>query len=263
MSSPILSTAEKAARAGGEAIRKWFRKDVLIEVKPDTSLVSIVDREAERAVLSVIEKAFPLHSIVSEEAGTFDRNSDYTWYIDPLDGTTNFLHHFPFFCSSVACTTGTEAIAGAIYDPIHDELFSAEKGKGAYLNGKKIVVSGNIFEKSLIVASRGSSVEQKLKGLRIAEEIEPHIHHGTKFTGSAAMNLCYTACGRFDGNIGASLHPHDIAAGILIAKEAGADVLNFTGDPATFLDPDIVVGNRDMTSNMLKYIKRAVRSRRK
>ena len=95
------------------------------------------------------------------------------------------------------------------------------------------------------------------------EEIEPHIHHGTKFTGSAAMNLCYTACGRFDGNIGASLHPHDIAAGILIAKEAGADVLNFTGDPATFLDPDIVVGNRDMTSNMLKYIKRAVRSRRK
>ncbi len=262
MSSAILSTAEKSARAGGEVIRKWFRKEVAIEEKPDTSFVSIVDREAERAVLGVIEKAFPLHSIVSEEAGTFERNSEYKWYVDPLDGTTNFLHHFPFFCVSVGCTKGSDVVAGVIYDPIHDELFSAEQGRGAYLNGQKIVTSSAIFEKSVLCSSRGSSPEQKLRGLRLASAIEPSIH-GMKFTGSAAMNLAYTACGRFDGCVASSLHPHDIAAGVVICKEAGAEFLNHKGKPGTFLDPDIIVGNRDIASHIVKYVKKAGGVKRK
>ncbi|KKS38554.1 MAG: hypothetical protein A3G49_06620 [Candidatus Sungbacteria bacterium RIFCSPLOWO2_12_FULL_41_11] len=270
MKNDILATAIKAAKSAGIVLKKRFRADVLVEDKADGSFVSVVDREAERAALSVIQENFLEHSIFSEEAGFFYRNSEYMWYVDPLDGTTNFLHHVPFFCVSVACTLREEVIAGVIYDAIHDELFYASKGEGAFLNGgstrfttgKKISVSNPKMEKAVISATRPSDRMGKELGFKIASAVEQHVH-GVKFMGSAALDLAYTAYGRFDGFIGFGIKPHDVAAGILICEEAGAITLDFSGKPGKFKDANMIVANREVAKQLVKYIKKAYKNNNK
>jgi len=255
MKNDILATAIKAAEAAGAVLKKRFRSEVVIEDKDDGSFVSVVDREAERAALSVIQEDFLEHSIFSEEAGFFDRNSEYMWYVDPLDGTTNFLHNVPFFCVSVACALRDEVIAGVIYDAIHDELFYASKGEGAFLNGKKINVSNPKMEKAVITATRPSSKKEKALGFKIASAVERYTH-GVKFMGSGALDLAYTACGRFDGFIGLGIKPYDVAAGVLICEEAGAVTLDFSGKPGKFKDANMIVGKREVAKQLVKYVKK-------
>ena len=255
MKNDILPTAITAAEAAGAVLKKRFRSAVLIEDKSDGSFVSAVDREAERAALSIIQENFLEHSIVSEEAGFFDRNSEYVWYVDPLDGTTNFLHHVPFFCVSIACTFKEEVIAGVIYDAIHDELFYASKNEGAFLNGKNIHVSNPKIEKAVISATRPQDKAKKELGFKIASVVEQHAH-GVKFMGSAALELAYTACGRFDGFIGLGINPHDVAAGVIICEEAGAVTLDFSGKPGKFKDANMIVGNREIAKQLVRYVRK-------
>lgn len=255
MKNDILATAIRAAESAGAVLTKRFRSDVLIENKSDGSFVSVVDREAERAALSVIQENFLEHSIVSEEAGFFDRNSEYVWFVDPLDGTTNFLHHVPFFCVSVACIFREEVIAGVIYDAIHDEFFSASKGEGAFLNGKKINVSKPEMEKAIISATRPSDIKRKELGFKIASAVERHVH-GVKFMGSGALDLAYTACGRFDGFIGLGIKPYDVAAGVIICEEAGAITLDFLGKPGKFNDANMIVANSEIAKQLVRYVRK-------
>ena len=256
MNNRHLTTAIEAARAAGAVIKKHFCGTVIIEEKSDGSFVSMVDRGAERAALGVIEGQFPVHSIVTEEAGVFDRDPDSIWYIDPLDGTTNFLHHVPFFCVSIGYAHKGVLEAGVIFDPVHEELFCAERGGGAFLNGKKIEVSNPEFKNAVIGACRSSEIAKKKLGLKMAQALEERVH-GVKFMGSAALELAYTSCGRFDGFVGLAVNSYDVSAGVLICEEAGAETVTHSGKPATFLDKDFVIGNKEITLQIVKYIKKA------
>jgi myo-inositol-1(or 4)-monophosphatase len=182
-----------------------------------------------------ISKQFPSHDVLGEEQGLKDSGSEYRWYVDPLDGTTNFAHGYPVFCVSMALehrSNGTgERIAGVVYDPTRDELFSAEQGKGAQLNGVSIHVSKiALLKESLVATGFPSRKRHQNPNIHFYHQITLHTH-GVRRPGSAALDLCNVACGRFDGFWEFNLNPWDTAAGVLIIEEAGGKASRFDGAP--------------------------------
>ena len=221
------------AREAGALLLQYFRQGLKIEYKGEADLVTAADRASEALIRERIAKQFPSHDVLGEEQGLNDRGSEYRWYVDPLDGTTNFAHGYPVFCVSMAVErrTGSDGtrIAGVVYDPTRDELFIAERGKGAQLNGKGMHVSKTAQLKECLVATGFPSHKRhKNPNIFFYHQITLRTH-GVRRAGSAALDLCNVACGRFDGFWEFNLNPWDTAAGVLIVEEAGGKVSRFDG----------------------------------
>ena len=227
----LLSSMEAIAREAGALLMQHFRNRVTIEYKGDVDLVTIADRQSEALILNRIQTQFPSHDVMGEEGTRIETGSDYRWYVDPLDGTTNFAHGYPVFCVSLAVEFKGERIAGILYDPTRDELFAAEKGSGASLNGGRISVSKttNLAE-CLVATGFPSHKRHKNPNIHFYHQITLRTH-GVRRAGSAALDLANVACGRFDGFWEFNLNPWDTAAGVLIVEEAGGTVTNMSGGP--------------------------------
>jgi myo-inositol-1(or 4)-monophosphatase len=227
----LLVSATSIAREAGALLMDYFRRRVSIQYKGEADLVTEADRASEKLIRERIRKLWPGHDILGEEEGLVDNGSEYRWYVDPLDGTTNFAHGYPVFCVSMALEHKGRRIAGVVYDPTRDEMFSAELGKGALLNGQPIHVSktGKLAE-CLLATGFPSHKRHKNPNIYFYHQITLR-SHGVRRAGSAALDLCYVACGRFDGFWEFNLNPWDTAAGVLIVEEAGGKVTDFSGGP--------------------------------
>jgi myo-inositol-1(or 4)-monophosphatase len=219
------------AREAGALLMEYFHQHVKVEYKGDVDLVTVADRKSEELVRERIRARWPSHDVLGEEGGLTDQGSDYRWYVDPLDGTTNFAHGFPVFCVSLALEYKGKRIAGVVYDPTREELFAAEQGSGAYLNQQRIQVSktANLSE-SLVATGFPSHKRHKNPNIFFYHQITLRTH-GVRRAGSAALDLCSVAAGRFDGFWEFNLNPWDTAAGVLIVEEAGGKVSDFRGGP--------------------------------
>jgi myo-inositol-1(or 4)-monophosphatase len=225
----VLSLATQIAREAGALLMEHFRERVTIEYKGEADLVTVADRKSEALIRERLREYLPSHDILGEEGGLRDTGSDYRWYVDPLDGTTNFAHGFPVFCVSMGLEFKGRRIAGVIYDPTRDELFAAEQGSGAYLNDQRIHVSKTTHLAECLVATGFPSHKRhKNPNIFFYHQITLQTH-GVRRAGSAALDLCYVACGRFDGFWEFNLNPWDTAAGVLIVEEAGGRITDFHG----------------------------------
>ena len=234
-SESFLPAMSAIAREAGALILQYFHQGLKIEYKGDADLVTAADRASEALIRERIKKQFPSHDVLGEEQGLTDLGGDYRWYVDPLDGTTNFAHGYPVFGVSMAIErrSGGEGkrVAGVVYDPTRDELFAAELGKGAQLNGKPIHVSKSAQLKECLVATGFPSHKRhKNPNIFFYHQITLRTH-GVRRAGSAALDLCNVACGRFDGFWEFNLNPWDTAAGVLIVEEAGGKASRFDGSP--------------------------------
>jgi myo-inositol-1(or 4)-monophosphatase len=228
------------AREAGALLLEYFHQKLKIEYKGEADLVTAADRAAEALIRERISKQFPSHDVLGEEQGLNDRGGEYRWYVDPLDGTTNFAHGYPVFCVSLALEkralehgsdAGARRIAGVVYDPTRDELFTGEQGRGAHLNGESIHVSQAARLKDCLLATGFPSQKRhKNPNIYFYHQITLKTH-GVRRAGSAALDLCNVACGRFDGFWEFNLNPWDTAAGVLIVEEAGGKASRFDGSP--------------------------------
>jgi myo-inositol-1(or 4)-monophosphatase len=249
------------AREAGALLMDYFRRRVKIEYKGEADLVTEADRNSEALIIRRVREQFPTHAVLGEESGsvaaTSASNAGYRWYVDPLDGTTNFAHGFPVFCVSLGIERlnaqgKAQRVAGVVYDPTRDELFSAELGRGAFLNGVKVNVSATANLKDSLVAT-GFPSQKRHKN--------PNIHfyhqltlktHGVRRAGSAALDLCYVACGRYDGFWEFNLNPWDTAAGVLIAQEAGGRVTDFTGGEFDIASHQVLATNSHIHPSLMQ-----------
>lgn len=257
----FIQLAESAARLAGETLLK-ARRNLNVEFKGEGghNLVSNADREAESVIKTLILEKFPQHQILAEESGLHKNDSPCKWVIDPLDGTTNFIHGFPFFCVSIGLEINGAVELGVVFDPVRREMFSAERGKGAFLNGNPIRVSEERdLQKSLLVT--GFSYD-------IRENPEKNFDHFYSFslqgqavrrTGSAALDLCYTAAGIFDGYWELTLSPWDMAAGSLIVQEAGGVVSDLDGNRFSIYQKNVIASNGLIHDQMIGTLRQKKR----
>jgi len=219
------------------------------------NLVTEADHASEKAILDVIKKEFPDHYILSEEAGEIIQDSNYKWIIDPIDGTVNFAHSIPLCCVSIALEYNGEIVLGSVYNPLMNELFFAEKGKGATLNDKQIRVSKkqNVLNACLVTGFPYTYLDVPNGPLQIFEKL---IRKGipVRRLGSAATDLCWVAAGRFDGFYEHKLQAWDSAGGYLIVEEAGGKVTDFKGDKFSPYQPHILATNGEIHDEMLAVI---------
>lgn len=217
------------AREAGGLLMDFFRRRVQIEYKGEADLVTVADRTSEALIRERIRTKWPSHDILGEENGLVDTGSEYRWYVDPLDGTTNFAHSFPVFCVSMALEHKGTRIAAVVYDPTRDEMFAAEKGSGAFLNSARMYVSKTArLAESLVATGFPSFKRHKNPNIYFYHQITLRTH-GVRRAGSAALDLCSVACGRFEGFWEFNLNPWDTAAGVLLVEEAGGQVTGFDG----------------------------------
>lgn len=254
--SKFTKFAIETAQKSGDLIMSYFKKDEKLSYKRKgyNDIATIADTESEKLIIKEINDNFPGHKILAEESGGHAENSDYRWLIDPIDGTTNFKHRLPIFCVSIALEIEGEIHCGVVYNPYINEMFTAEKNKGAYLNGKKLKVSDtNSKELSLFTTGFMPDPDVIRKNLNIFDHYMKTGHLVRRF-GSAAIDLCYTAAGRFDGFWEFNLNPWDIAAGILIVKEAGGKVTDIENNKIRVDSKSIVASNGKMHDGMLSLI---------
>jgi len=224
----IKSVALEAAQQGAEVLMGKMGRLSEINKKGAIDLVTDADTASEKAIIATIQAAFPEHVILAEESGLSDGSSVFRWIIDPLDGTTNFAHSLGLFAVSIACARGDDIICGVVFNPVSGELFSAVKDEGAQLNGQTIRVSDTLeVGESLLVTGFPYNVGEILEQIMTRLSRCLAASQGVRRLGSAALDLCYLACGRFEGFWEQNLKPWDTAAGLLIAREAGARVTDF------------------------------------
>jgi myo-inositol-1(or 4)-monophosphatase len=237
-----VTLASIIAREAGARLREFFAEGVETEYKGDVDLVTIADRTAEELIRTRLHEAFPEHGVYGEE-GTRERmEGEFRWYVDPLDGTTNFAHGFPQFCVSLGLEHRTRGavpgedgmiVAGVIYDPMRDELFTSERGQGTWLNGKRVHVSRTAtLAESLVATGFPSRKRHDSPNVHFYQEFTMR-SHGVRRAGSAALDLAWTACGRLEAFWEFNLNPWDTAAGILLVEEAGGRVTDFAGGQFT------------------------------
>ncbi len=253
---PMLNIAIRAARAAGDSIVREMDRvsDISIDIKGKNDFVTEVDRQAEHIIIETIKKAYPDHAFLGEETGK-SGDSEYLWIIDPLDGTTNFLHGIPHFAISIALQYKERLDQAVIYDPVKQELFTASQGKGAQLNNKKIRVSSQkTLDGALLATGFPFREDQEVdKFIKSFKALFPKIA-GIRRAGVASLDLAYVACGRFDGFWEYSLKPWDIAAGALIVQEAGGISSEFTGGTDYLETGDIISSNPKLLKIILKTI---------
>jgi myo-inositol-1(or 4)-monophosphatase len=249
-----LSAAIDAAVDAGAMIKKRLGRTGTIRYKGAINIVTEVDEKAEALIVGKLNKAFPDYGIIAEESAP-ERKGSGSWIIDPLDGTTNFAHGFPFFCVSIALEREGDVVLGVVYDPMHEELFTAVKGSGAYRNNQPIRVSEvDVIGKAFLAT--GFSYAFKTKK-------DNNLDHFRRFmmaafairrAGAAALDLCYVACGRFDGFWELDLKPWDTAAATLIIREAGGITTNFDGSPHSNYSHKLVASNGLLHKRMLAIL---------
>lgn len=238
---PTLSDIKYLARSAGAILREGFKKEHDISYKGVIDLVTEADYASEAFLLKEIKTRFPGDRIFTEESGEINGENENIWYIDPMDGTVNYAHHLPNFCVSIGFASHGDLKLGAVYDPLRNEMFSAERGKGARLNGKKIRTSQiNVLSKSLLVTGFPYDVwNTQRNNFDNFVEISK-LTQGVRCHGSAVLDGCYVAASRLDGFWELSLKPWDVAAAGLIAQEAGARVTTLDGNP-DFISPPLSV----------------------
>jgi myo-inositol-1(or 4)-monophosphatase len=229
--SNFVQGMSEIAREAGAFLMPYFRRRVAIEYKGEADLVTEADRGSEALIRKRVKALWPDHDVLGEEEGLIDTGSDYRWYVDPLDGTTNFAHSFPMFCVSLGLEHKGIRVAGVVYDPTRDEMFTAAKGGGAFLNGEPIHASkiANLTE-SLVATGFPSKKRHKNPNIHFYHQITLKTH-GIRRAGSAALDLCYVAAGRLEAFWEFNLNPWDTAAGVVIVEEAGGKVSGFDGAP--------------------------------
>ena len=241
---PTLSYVENLARQAGAILRAGYNTEHQVGYKGVIDLVTEVDHQSEKFLLGEIQKDFPGHHIFSEETGIIQGNDEDVWYVDPLDGTVNYAHHIPIFCVSIGYAAHGTVKLGAVYDPMRDEMFLAERGNGAFLNGQPLRVSSVAeLQRSLLVTGFPYNAWNTPQD-NFANFVKfGKLSQGVRRLGSAAIDLCYVAAGRFEGFWEMALNPWDVAAGGLIAEEAGARVTNVNGEPDYISPPQSVVAS--------------------
>jgi myo-inositol-1(or 4)-monophosphatase len=238
-----LETAVDIAREAGALLAHYLERRIAFETKGEFDLVTEADRASERLVVERLRTHFPAHAIVAEEGGGHTSPSDYCWFVDPLDGTTNFAHGFPVFNVTMGLARAGEIVTGVVYDPMRQEMFTAERGAGAYLNNRRIRVS-NTKKVSESLASTGFPSRKRHHNINIHFYYQLAMaSHGVRRTGSAAVDLAYVACGRLDYFWEFGLKPWDIAAGTLLVEEAGGRVTDMKGGPLSVTASDHVLAD--------------------
>lgn len=255
---PMLNIAVRAARSGGDIISRYIDRVESLNVteKSRNDFVSEVDKGAERAIIDVIRKAYPDHSILAEESGNHKGN-EYEWIIDPLDGTTNFLYGFPQFAVSIAVRHNNRIVHGVVYNPLSQELFTASRGEGAQLNGRRIrVTSRKGIEGALLgtgIPYRDDHMHLMDNYLGMLKALVPG-SAGIRRAGSAALDLAFVAAGRLDGFWEMDLNIWDIAAGIILVEEAGGLVTDLSGGMDYMKTGNIIAANPKVLKAMLKKV---------
>jgi myo-inositol-1(or 4)-monophosphatase len=256
---PYLNIAVKAARRAGKIITRYMEElDTLkIQEKGLNDLVTWVDQAAEQDIIETIHRAYPTHGILGEETGTHP-GEDYVWIIDPLDGTMNYVHGFPHFAVSIGIQYKNQIEHAVIYDPLSQDLYTASRGRGAQLNGKRIRVSnrdelaGALIGSSFPYHNRAEFVDQHFNIFKNVFTVCADVRR----TGSAALNLAYIASGRLDGFWESGLKPWDIAAGLLLVREAGGYITDYNGEHNSFENGTIIAGTRKVHGELLKIIQK-------
>ena len=248
----FVGIAETIAREAGTLLRDFYHRGVTAEYKGDVDLVTEADRASEALIVARLKEMLPSHGVYGEEGTRQGLENEFRWYIDPLDGTTNFAHGFPAFCVVMGCERRVpglaadqdgEMVAGVIYDPLRDEMFSAERGGGAKLNGKAIHVSkAKLLQESLTATGFPSHKRHLNPNVHFYQEFTLR-SHGVRRAGSAALDLAYVACGRLDGYWEFKLNPWDTSAGYLLVEEAGGVVTHFDGGTFTLDSREVFATN--------------------
>jgi myo-inositol-1(or 4)-monophosphatase len=248
----FVSIAESIAREAGALLREYYHRGVTAEFKGDVDIVTEADRASEKLVVSRLNAELPTHGIYGEEGTRTGLDAEYRWYVDPLDGTTNFAHGFPVFAVVLGCEKRApglaadedgEMIAGVIYDPLRDEMFTAARGEGAFLNGKPIHVSkAKLLQESLIATGFPSQKRHESPNVHFYQEFTLR-SHGVRRAGAAAIDLAYVACGRLEGYWEFQLNPWDTSAGYLLVEEAGGRITHFDGSKFTLDSREVLATN--------------------
>lgn len=259
---PFINIAVKAARRAGALINRGALDIDRVQVskKQPMDFVTEVDRAAEEAIISVLREAYPDHAILAEESGASNPEGDaeYTWIIDPLDGTTNFIHGFPQYAVSIGCSHRGQLQHGVIYDPVHNDLYTASRGMGAFVNDRRLRVSKALkLEDGLIGTGLPFGESKHLtRYLRILREVMIKAP-GVRRAGAASLDLAYVAAGRLDGFWEMGLKPWDMAAGVLLIQEAGGLVADFDGGEAYLTNGHLVAGTPKVFAPLLALVQKS------
>lgn len=251
----IREVARRAAKEAGAILRHGLEQQRTIEFKGVKNLVTDMDRRSEQTIAELVRQTLPHHNVVCEEGTQLRGDSGYRWYVDPLDGTTNYAHGYPCFSVSIGVEKDGELIFGLVYDPNLEEMFAAERGGGAFLNGKRLQVSTIAALPHALLATgfpndvAGTQINNLDHFVKFMKQAQ-----GVRRPGSAALDLCYVAAGRFDGFWELKLYPWDMAAGILMVAEAGGRVTDLRGGPHHLSNPQIVASNGLLHEDMLRIL---------
>ena len=252
----IKQVATRAAYSAGDVLRHHFGRLDTVKKKGAIDLVTAADVDSEQTIVKEIHSVFPDHAILAEESGLHQGRPDDCWIIDPLDGTTNFAHNLPIFSISIAFSHKGEIQLGIVFNPISGELFTAERGRGAHLNHRPIGVSSSPhIEECLLVTGFPYNLHHTISSLMLRFQSALCTCQGIRRLGSAALDLCYVACGRFDGFWEENLNPWDTAAGVLISREAGGRVTDFEGGPFDLEGKQLLATNGQIHPEMIALLK--------
>ena len=252
----MLNFAINTAREARRILAERFGRVSVTYKQNDIDLVTEADLASERYIIGQINTHFPRHAILAEESGaTETAGAEYRWVIDPLDGTTNYAHNYPCFCVSIGLEHKGELVVGAVYDPTRDEMFAAEKGGGATLNGRLMRVSETEqLSRALLCTGFPYNVRSRADFTREWRNFTLHAH-GIRRDGSAALDLAYVAAGRFDGFWEDGLNPWDMAAGALLVTEAGGRITNYEGGPLSIYQPPVIASNSLIHDDMMSVLR--------
>ena len=255
--SPELEVAIKAALEAGKILEKYFETGIKHGMKEDQSIVTEADGECEELIKKIISKAFPEHSILGEETGHTKNGGNFTWLVDPLDGTRNFARGIPLFSISIALERENDVLLGVIYNPATKSLYYAEKGKGAYLNDKRISVSKDQGINYIVAGGKGRNAEDRQLFRNLMHDLPE------KFTGitirdfgCCCIDLSFFARGGIEATISLGLHSYDFAAGVLLAQEAGAKITKLDGSPWKFPDNYFLASNGVLHDQLIEEIRK-------
>ena len=258
LNSANINVIVKACRKASKTLIRDFGEieKLQVSIKGPGDFVTVSDKKVEKILIEELQKARPNYSILSEEIGEINNDVSFKWIIDPVDGTANFLHGIPHFAISIGLEHNKEIICGIIYDPIKDEMFTAEKGEGSYLNNQRMRVSSRSKLKDCIIFTGGPKRESKDRDLALKEHnsFSSKIHIPIRKLGSASLDMAYVAAGRCDGFWQRNLNYWDIAAGIIIVKEAGGFVTDFYGKNEYIQNKTILVNNSKIDKEMIEVL---------
>jgi myo-inositol-1(or 4)-monophosphatase len=250
-----LEVATEAVRQAGEILKAHFREKTQVKYKGRANIVTDIDLQSEKSLKSFLRAEYPDHSILSEESKPVNGDSSYKWILDPLDGTNNYSFGIPFFSVVIALTRGNDVLLGIVYDPLRDEIFSAQKGKGTTLNGSPIhVTKKKTVKESLIGLDLGYVDEKGKKSLEFITSLWPKMY-AYRIMGSAALGMAYTACGRLDLYFHLLLYPWELACGSLLVAEAGGLVTDIGGKPLRSWEGSVIASNKSVHPDFLRIMR--------